>query len=203
MIETHQVGDYLVTFNPETHVYTVDGKEVISVTQLIRDVLPSTYKNVDPIILQKAAQRGTELHDAIENYEVNGEISDLLEFKYYRKLKRQHQFDVVKSEQIVVVKHQGIVVCAGRFDMVVESPFIKGKGIVDVKRTAHLFEKHLKLQLNLYKLGYEQTFKEPIHYLKCIHLRYHHHEYLDVSSDTKFVKHYLDMYLEKNNLFIT
>ena len=201
MIETVQVGEHLVTFDSETHTYEVDGKPVISVTQLIKDVLPQTYRNVDPDILRRAALRGTELHDAIEQFEVAGEMSDLLEFKYYRKLKRQHQFEVKKSEQIVVVKHHGIILCAGRFDMIVESPFIQGKGIVDVKRTAHLFHDHLKLQLNLYKLGYEQTFKEPIHYLKCIHLRFHHHEYVDVSVDSKFVKHYLDLYMDKYHLY--
>lgn len=202
MIETVQVGEHLVTFDSETHTYAVDGKPVISVTQLIKDVLPQTYRNVDPEILRRAALRGTELHDAIEQFEVAGEMSDLLEFKYYRKLKRQHQFEVKKSEQMVVIKHHGMIICAGRFDMVVKSPHIKGKGIADVKRTAHLFQDHLKLQLNLYKLGYEQTFKEPIHYLKCIHLRNHHHEYVDVSVDAKFVKYYLDMYVDKHELFI-
>lgn len=202
MIETVNVGDHIVTFDPESHAYHVDGKPVISVTQLIKEVLPTTYKNVDPEILKRAAKRGTELHDAIEQFEVAGVMSDLLEFKYYRKLKRQHQFEVKKNEQIVVIKHHGIVVCAGRFDMIVQSPFIKGLGIVDVKRTAHLFQNHLKLQLNLYKLGYEQTFKTPIHYLKCIHLRNHHHEYLDVGVDSKFVKHYLDLYVDKYQLFI-
>lgn len=201
MRETYQVGEHEVIFDSDAHTYEVDGKLVISVTQLIKDVMPNTYKNVDPEILKRAALRGTELHDAIENFEVNGEPSELLEFKYYRKLKRQHQFEVKTSEQIVVIKHHGIVICAGRFDMIVESPFIQGKGIVDVKRTAHLFVDHLKLQLNLYKLGYEQTFKEPIHYLKCIHLRYHHHEYVDVSVDAKFVKHYLDAYMDKHNIY--
>jgi len=201
MKEIHQVGEHTVTFDKASHTYEVDSKPVISVTQLIKEVLPQTYKNVDPDILKRAALRGTELHDAIEQFEVNGEFSELLEFKYYRKLKRQHQFEVKKSEQIVVVKHHGIILCAGRFDMIVESPFIQGKGIVDVKRTAHLFSDHLKLQLNLYKLGYEQTFKEPIHYLKCIHLRFHHHEYVDVSVDSKFVKHYLDLYMDKHHLY--
>ena len=196
MIETHQIGGYHVTFDPDTHHYTVDHKPVISVTQLIKELLPSPYKRVDSEILMRATARGTELHDAIEHFETTGELSDLLEFKHYLKLKKQHQIDVVKNEQIVVISHLGIVIAAGRFDMIVTSPFMKGYGLVDVKRMAHLHETHLTLQLNLYKLGYEQTYKEPISYLKCIHLRGYHYEYVDVFFDKKMLTMYLDQYVE-------
>lgn len=197
MIEKHEIGTFIVTFDPETHQYTVDGKDVKSVTQLISDMLPKTYKNVDPSILKKAAEKGIALHDAIERFERFGEISPIQEFKSYLHLKRFHAIHVLESEKIVVVSHHGVPICAGRFDMVIESPHLKGKGIADVKRTAHIFDTHLRLQLNLYKLGYEQTYKEAIHYLKCLHLRYDHANYLDVSVDKDLVKKTLDAYYNK------
>lgn len=199
-----QVEDYFIEFDPESHQYWVDHVPVISVTQLIKEVLPSPYKRVDPTILKRAAERGTELHDAIEHFEATGEVSHLLEFKNYLKLKKQHQIDVVENEQIVVITHLGVVVAAGRFDMIVTSPFMKGKGIVDVKRMAHLHQTHLALQLNLYKLGYEQTYKSPISYLKCIHLRGAHYEYVDIMLDRGLLQKYLDKYVDLHpEIFIT
>jgi hypothetical protein len=204
VIESLQVEDYYIEFDKETHQYWVDHVPVISVTQLIKEILRSPYKRVDPSILARAAQRGTELHDAIEHFEQTGEMSHLSEFKNYLKLKKQHQLDVVKSEQIVVISHLGVVIAAGRFDMIVTSPFVKGHGIVDVKRMAHLHPKHLSLQLNLYKLGYEQTFKSPISYLKCIHLRGDHYEYVDVMFDKVLLQKSLNTYVDLHpELFTT
>jgi hypothetical protein len=204
MKASFQVEHYLIEFEEESHQYYVDHIPVISVTQLIKELLPSPYKRVDPTILARAAERGTELHDAIEHFEKTGEVSHLTEFKNYLKLKKQHQIDVVNNEQIVVISHLGVVIAAGRFDMVVTSPFMKGFGIVDVKRMAHLHPTHLALQLNLYKLGYEQTYKTPIAYLKCMHLRGHHYEYVDVLFDKVLIQKYLNKYVDLHpELFTT
>jgi hypothetical protein len=196
-METNYIGIYKVTFDPISHQYTVDDKPVKSVTQLISDMLPKTYKNVDPAILKKAADKGIALHDAIERFERFGEVSPLQEFRSYLHLKRFHAIHVLENEKIVVVSHHGVPICAGRFDMIIESPHQKGKGIADVKRTAHIFPNHLSLQLNLYKLGYEQTYKEPISYLKCLHLRYDHADYIDVAVDKKMLLDVLDAYYDK------
>lgn len=198
-MKTYEIEDDIVTYDDDAHTYFVNGQQVISVTQLIALVMPPMYKNVDPDILKKAAQRGTELHDAIEKYERDGEVSDIIELRNYRHLKRYHQIEVVEQEKVVIIRDHGIPVCAGRFDMTVKSPHQQGLGIVDVKRSSHLFIDHVTLQLNLYKLGYEQTYKTPIHYLKVMHLRNHHHEYKDIPVDKKLVRKVLDQYWELSN----
>lgn len=200
MIETFQIYDDYVTFEKDTHTYTVNGKKVVSVTQLIDQVLPKKYKKVDPEILQKAADRGTHLHDMIEHFERFGEVFEDYEFKNYLQLKKQHQWDVLESEKIVILKESGIPIAAGRFDMILKSPYIKGLGIADVKRTAHIHTDHIKLQLNLYKKAYEQTYRKKIHYLKCIHIRNRLKEYLDISVDTHFTTQKIHEYLIKNPL---
>lgn len=195
-METYDIQGYLVTFNNADHQYTVNGKAIISVTQLIDRLLGKPYKRVDPVILEKAAQRGNELHDMIERYERFGEKTMHKEMATYLGLKKQHQFDVLESEKIVLIMRYGQVIAAGRFDMVVSSPFIKGQGIADVKRSLHLDETRLKLQLNLYKLGYEQTYRKKIHYLKCLHIRNRQGNYLDVPTDRAYVETMLDHYLD-------
>lgn len=64
-------------FNEETHTYTLNGKTLPSVTKLLDD---GTYKNVDPMILQKACERGHEIHKEIENYFKKGELGNTIEF---------------------------------------------------------------------------------------------------------------------------
>jgi len=197
-METYRINDWLVTFSPVDHQYTVDGFAVVSVTQLIDAVLGRPYKRVDPLILQKAAEKGTLLHDNIAQYEMHQEKVFHPEMQTYLALKRQHHIDVVESEKIVIIQHEGIPVAAGRFDMIVRSPLIKGLGIADVKRSLHLNEDRLKLQLNLYKLGYEQTYKQPIHYLKCMRIRNRFSEYLDVMIDRESTLAMIERYLAQH-----
>jgi len=200
MIETFQIFDDIVTFEKTNHIYTVNGKKVVSVTQLIDSVLPKKYKKVDPEILQKAADRGTHLHDMIEQFERFETTYDDYEFKQYISLKKQHQWEVLESEKIVILKESGIPIAAGRFDMIVKSPYINGLGIADVKRTAHIHTDHIKLQLNLYKRAYEQTYRKKIHYLKCIHIRNRLKEYIDIPIDLAYTQEKINDYLYKNPL---
>ena len=204
MSETIQIRDYRVRLDQLTHQYYVNDQPVISVTQLIDRFLGRPYKKrVDPSILDAAAQKGQELRDRIERYERFDEKAYHPEMATYIRLKKQHQFDVVESETIVLIHRFGKVVAAGRFDMVVESPYMKGLGIADVKRAAHLDERRLTLQLNLYKLGYEQTYRKKIHYLKCLHIRNREGTYLDIPIDKDLVETLLDGYLETEpNLLI-
>ncbi len=202
-MEKHRIGEYEVLFDPVNHHYFVDGNRVISVTQIIDHVLAKPYKNVDPEILKKAADRGTALHDMIEHYERYGQKTYHVEMRGYLALKAQHQIQVLENEKIVLLFRGGIPVAAGRFDMVVQSPYIKGLGIVDVKRMAHLHEDRLTLQLNLYKLGYEQTYKRRISYLKCMHIRNGYHDYVDVPKNRELVDKTLDAYFEKHPIDYT
>ncbi len=194
----YHINEHHVLFNANNHQYIVDGREVISVTQLVDEMLDKPYKNVDPLILEKAAQKGQALHDMIEAYEKHGHKTMHVEMQSYLSLKNQHQIDVLENEKIVLLYVSGIPVAAGRFDMVVSSPYIHGLGISDVKRMAHLNIKRITLQLNLYKLGYEQTYKKRIDYLKCMHIRHRHHQYVDISINADLAKEALETYLEKH-----
>jgi hypothetical protein len=197
-MEIIQLNQYIVEFDPIHHQYKVNDQNVISVTQLIDEVLGKPYKNVDPGILQKAAEKGTALHDMIERYETTGDKTASSEFRGYMALKGQHQIEVLENEKIVVIEAYGVPIAAGRFDMVVKSPYMDGFGIVDVKRTLNLNEERLKLQLNLYKRGYEQTYKKKIKYLKCMHIRNHYFNYVDVLVDPLYTESMIEKYLIKH-----
>lgn len=65
-------------FYPETHTYTLDGKEIPSVTQLVE--IYSTAKIEEDsdleLTFESAAERGTLLHGYLEHRLTGGEIED-------------------------------------------------------------------------------------------------------------------------------
>ncbi len=202
-MEHYDIGNYRVTFDPLEHRYYIDGREVASISGIVREMLPAHYKNVDADILEKAKQKGKALRDMIEHYERYGQKAYHPEMQGYIALKRQHQFDVLESETVVLLWHHGAIIAAGRFDMVVASPYMDGTGIADVRRMAHFKEAHVTLQLNLYKRAYEQTYKRRIDYLKCIHLRGRFKDYVDIPVNPKMVDETLEDYIEHHPIDYT
>lgn len=57
-----------LTFEEERHLYYLNGLEVPSVTTLMKPLSSDFYSAVDPEVLNKAAKRGTAIHNAVENY---------------------------------------------------------------------------------------------------------------------------------------
>ena len=64
-------------FDEEQHCYTLNGKQLPSVTKLLDD---GAYTNVDPFILQQACDRGHEIHKELELYFKKGILGDTREF---------------------------------------------------------------------------------------------------------------------------
>lgn len=199
----YEIGDYTLDFDPENHDYYVDGDKVASVSDIVDELFPRSMKKVDPEILKKAAERGTELREMIENYERRGGKTYHKEMHGYLALKTEHQIQILETKIPVLIHHHGVVIAAGRFDMLLKSPYIKGNGIAQIKRAAHIDKKRLELQMNLYKLGYEQTYKQKIHYLKCIHIRNRYRSYLDVMKHKALTFDKLDAYIENHPIDYT
>ena len=185
-----------IEFFADEHVYYIDGIKVPSVTQVVASVLPSQYKDIDPAILKRAADKGVFLHKEIELFELSGVIGYTEEFKNYRRLKKSHQFEPIENEILIYIEHEGKPVCAGRLDMIIKSKDHDGLGIGDIKRTYNIHHDHLKLQLNLYALGYEQTYQKEINFLRCIHLRNTERNYIKVPLDKAYALEKLKSYNE-------
>lgn len=65
-------------FYPETHTYTLDGKEIPSVTQLVEIYSTSKVEEDSDLELtfESAAERGTLLHGYLEHRLTGGEVED-------------------------------------------------------------------------------------------------------------------------------
>ena len=167
-MKTFEINGHTVEFLPETHLYLVDG----ILTPCVSDILKfkfNDYGNVSKEILQRASERGTELHEAIENYEKNGIVSDLKEFKNYLFLKKHYKFINIANEVPILYERDGKVLFVGTLDQIIE---MDGKhGINDFKRVSAPNREKIAYQLNLYKLGYEQSYNKQIDFVSFTHLR--------------------------------
>lgn len=194
---TEYINGKRVDYIDETHTYYVDGIKVPSVTQIVAAILPSPYGDVEPTVLQQAANRGVALHKEIELYEKHQLLGSSIEFNNYLFLKKYHRIQSLDNEKLVIIEHEGRVVCAGRLDMIIQSELIKGTGIGDVKRTSNIHFDHLRLQLNLYRLGYMQSYGQSIEYLKCFHLRKFVYELIDIPIDEEYAKRAIDRFIRE------
>lgn len=68
-----------LAFEEKTHQYILNGTQVLpSVTTLMKPLSDTLYAGIRPETLQAAAERGTEVHSAIEDYVTLG-ITDISE----------------------------------------------------------------------------------------------------------------------------
>ena len=134
-----------LVFDPQTHTYTLDGKDLISVTQLMeKHGLSPNYNGVDEDTLKASAERGTLIHKEIENYIKKGEVGFTDECAEFVTYVRENNIAIKGSE---VTFHNDIV--AGTCDLVINSE--KGYLIVaDIKTTSTLHKESVAWQLSLY-----------------------------------------------------
>lgn len=154
-----------IKFDENLHKYTVDGKEVISVTQLLQKhkITPS-YDAVDKELLRMASERGTLIHEEVENWIEKGESGFTEEAYYicdYLKDDAFYGSDIL-SEHMVAND-----IVAGRFDLLYPNGGHK-LVLADIKtgNTKHLYG--WTWQLSLYKYLYERMYNKKIEYLKIL-----------------------------------
>jgi hypothetical protein len=163
-----QINNHTVEFLEEQHIYLVDGILVPCVSNILAYKF-NDYTGVSREVLQRASEKGTELHQAIEQYEQQGITSDLKEFRNYLFLKKQFKFENVSNELPVLYERGGRVLFVGTLDQVIT---IDGKlGINDFKRVSAPNKEKIAYQLNFYKMAYEQSYGKKIEFLSFTHLR--------------------------------
>ena len=191
------INGHKVSFIHETHEYIVDGKSVLSVSDILKRHasffnINDDYANIPEEVLRRAAEKGTKLHSEIEDFEKTGAMYHSIEFKNYLKLKRQLNFSVKESEKIILLySSSNQVVAAGRMDMLVDIDGVDF--ILDIKRTSRFYRAKVTAQTNLYKLGYNQTYGGLVSKLMCMRLREFEAEIYHIEDDQKRAKEVLEL----------
>lgn len=144
-------------FDEEKHQYSLDGKILISVTQLLqKHKLTPSYDAVDKELLREASERGTLIHEEVENWVREGDIGFTVEAEQicdYLMIETGNRRADVWSEQTV---YNDVV--AGRFDLLYKKKIgdKEVRTIADIKTgsTKHLFG--WAWQLSLYSYLYQK-----------------------------------------------
>lgn len=143
-----------LTFDEATHLYRLNGTELPSVTTVMKPLSSEVYGGVDEWVMERAAGRGTAVHNAIENWALYG-IEDIApEYRGY--------FDgflawVHDMKPNVIGNECRLYHKALRYAGTADLPCVIGNEsvMVDVKTTSQLQEMLARVQLEAYVKGFE------------------------------------------------
>lgn len=192
------IKGYCLEYYDDTHTYLVNGVIVPSITQLLKFKFSNKYKDVSDVVLKRASDKGTQVHEAIEKLCKTGEVEDLKEVKNFLFLQKHYKFEVLDNEVPVILFKDGVPICAGRLDLVLG---INGeRGLGDIKRTSVLDKDYLAYQLNLYRIAYQQCYDKEITFLNGIHLRDDVRKFVKIPIDEELTWEFINDYLKKENI---
>ena len=195
-METFSIKGGTLEFLPETHTYLYDGVMLPSVSQILGTKYKNEYASVPPAVLNNAAQRGTAVHKAIENYNNSGYDDGSEAVRNFKFLQKQYGFEVLDSELPIVIFKDDMPIACGRLDMTM---FIDGQiGIADIKTVSTLNKEKIAYQLNLYRIGLMQSFGVDAKLLKIIHLRDGIRKVIDSPVNEDMAWNLIDKFLEEN-----
>lgn len=138
----------MIKFDEEKHEYTLDGKKLISVTQLMqKHGLAPSYDNVDASVLNAKAKRGSMIHKEIEDFNKLREVGFTNELTNYIEYNKTNKVTVLDSELMI---YNDIV--AGTCDLVLLVN--KRPVIADIKTTYTLHKEAVSWQLSIYAYLY-------------------------------------------------
>ena len=189
-----EIAGHVLEYFDDTHEYLVDGVLVPSITQILKIKFGNKYDGVSQKVLNRAAEKGTEVHEAIERYCKTGENSDLKEVRNFKFLQKQYKFEVLDNEVPIILFLNDEPVAAGRLDLVLKLDNKIGGG--DIKRTATLDKEYLAYQLNLYRIGYRQCYGVEWEFLKGIHLRDDTRKFLNIPINEKMALELVENFIQ-------
>lgn len=148
-----------MTYDPEAHAYTVDGRRVPSVTEIAGVLTAAKYAAMNPAILEQAKRRGTEVHELCEMIDcgVDPEELDVApELVGYVNAYLAFLRDW-SPEWLFIEKPVFTYGYAGRADRI---GIIDGKNVVvDIKTTANM-DRLSKLALIVQLYGYADAWEQ-------------------------------------------
>lgn len=164
-----ELNGHTLEFIEDSHIYLVDGVIVPSITQILKVKFGNKYNGVSKSVLNRAAEKGTEVHEAIELYCQTGMETDIPEVRNFKFLQKQYGFKVLENETPIILFLNDDPIAAGRLDMVLKMN--EQIGGADIKRTSALDKEYLAYQLNLYRIAYRQCYGVEWEFIRGLHLR--------------------------------
>lgn len=193
-METFSIKGGTLEYFDDTHTYLYDGLMLPSVTQILGVKYRNDYASVPPAVLNNAAKRGTEIHKAIENFNVSGYDDGREAVRNFKFLQKQYGFEVLDSELPIVIFKDDFPIACGRLDMTMQ---MDGEiGIADIKTVSSLNKEKIAYQLNLYRIGLMQSYGVDAKFLKILHLRDGIRKFIDSPINEGMTWELVNEYLE-------
>lgn len=190
-MERWEIAGREVEYYEDGHIYLVDGVRLPSITGMLRMRFGGKYAGVSPETLRRAADRGTQVHAAIEAYVKTGAEADLPELRGFKWLTKHAGWTPIRSEvPLVLCDKDGEAIACGRCDLVMR----KGADLcgADIKRTSTFDREYVAAQLNLYRIAYRQSWGEEWTRLYGLHLREWMRRLIEVPINESWAWDYID-----------
>lgn len=184
-----------MVFTPEDHRYFLNGKELSGITGFIKSQLfADKYANIPQFVLDRAAERGTMIHESIELLDSGfAPVETPPELENYKRIKEENALTTVENEYIVTDNEH----FASGIDLVLSD---KEENIIlaDIKATSVLDKEYVRWQLSIYAYFFElQNPELKVSKLYALWLRGDKYEFAEVERiDIEIVKELLQCEVE-------
>ena len=160
----------MINFDETTHTYSRNGNIYTSVTTLLANYkLSANYNNIPKDVLNKAAQRGKEVHKMLEEYIKNGVLVSNPDFENFIKYISNRNIDCATSLSEAIIYDDTFLI-AGTVDW----QYYDGDNfiIADFKTTSQIHWDAVTWQLSIYNyiICKGDILQYYINKLKVIHL---------------------------------
>lgn len=159
----------ILTLSEENHVYDLDGEELPSVSEITRFISRELYNDIPQYTLERAAERGTNVHkltEALDKYgscEADEELLNYLTAYVDFRNKYPAVWEKIEFSTFNETERYGMTV-----DRYGE---LNGKKIlVDIKTSSSIQTIAVTAQLTLYKMGLESQGYQ-VDELYCVQLK--------------------------------
>lgn len=159
----------ILTFEPENHIYELDGVELPSVSEITRFISREIYGEVTQYTLDRAAERGTNVHkltEALDKYGSCEADEGLLPYlQAYVEFRKNNRIEWSKIEFCTYNPIEGYGMTVDRYGT------LNGKQIlVDIKTSSQIQTVAVTAQLTLYRMGLEEQ-GFPVDEMYVLHLK--------------------------------
>ena len=190
-----KLQDSGVSFDAEAHRYFLNGNELSGITGILhKHIFPDQYKDIPQFVLDRAAERGTMVHESIELLDAGFEPAESTpEIENYKRIKADNGLKTIANEYIVTDGEH----FASGIDLVFTNG---GKNIIlaDIKTTSVLNKEYVAWQLSIYAYFFKlQNPDLKVSKLYALWLRGDKSEFAEVERiDTATIKDLLQCEVE-------
>ena len=140
-----------VIFNQEQHTYSLNGVQLSGITGMLeRQLFPKKYENVPQFVLERAAERGSMIHEACELVDELGVEHESQEAQNYIRLKQENIL-VHEASEYLVSDNEHFASCIDKVYRVDNDTF----DLADIKTTYKLDTEYVSWQLSIYAYLFE------------------------------------------------